>query len=70
MVNHPARCEVHSEDYYGDEEEETEIGYLAFKGDFIALNARAVSGIEAAANARDLVVRLGLTNGGQQSLGQ
>jgi hypothetical protein len=44
MMNYSARCEVHSKDYYSDEEE-TEIGYLAFKGDFFGLNAKAVSGI-------------------------
>ena len=44
MMNYSTRCEVNSEDYY-DDEEETEIGYLAFNGDFFALNAKAVSGI-------------------------
>jgi hypothetical protein len=58
------------EDNHGDEEE-TEIGFLAFKGEWVALSREAVSIIyEAAANPRDHALTQGLTSGGQQSLGQ
>jgi PITH domain len=58
------------EDNHGNEEE-TEIGFLAFKGEWVALSREAVSIIyEAAANPRDHALMQGLTSGGQQSLGQ
>lgn len=58
------------EDNYGDEDE-TQIGYLGFKGEFTALNREAVSVLyEAAANPRDHVLMQGLSSSGQQSLGR
>ena len=53
------------------EEDVTEIGYLGFKGEWVALNREAVSVLyEAAANPKDHAVMQGLVNTGQSSLGQ
>lgn len=60
------------EDNYGDGEEDmTRIGYLGFKGEFMALNREPVSVLyEAAANPSDHVVIQGLKNVNQTMPGQ
>jgi hypothetical protein len=53
------------------EEDVTRIGYLGFKGDFMALNREAVSVLyEAAANPKDHKVIQGLTNVNHSMPGQ
>ncbi|KAL2430553.1 hypothetical protein ABEF95_010741 [Exophiala dermatitidis] len=59
------------DNHSGGEEDVTRIGYLGFKGDFMALNREPVSVLyEAAANPQDHKLILGLTNVGHSTPGQ
>lgn len=60
------------EDNHSDGDEDvTQIFYLGFKGDWMALNREPVNVLyEAAANPKDHTVIQGLQNTGQSSLGQ
>ncbi|EXJ81985.1 hypothetical protein A1O1_08053 [Capronia coronata CBS 617.96] len=59
------------DNHSGGEEDVTQVGYLGFKGDFMALNREPVSVLyEAAANPQDHKLIQGLTNVGQSMSGQ
>ncbi|ETI21883.1 hypothetical protein G647_05952 [Cladophialophora carrionii CBS 160.54] len=59
------------DNHSGGEEEVTRIGYLGFKGDFMALNREPVHVLyEAAANPKDHKVIQGLTNTNESMSGQ
>lgn len=59
------------DNHSGGEEDVTQIFYISFKGDFMALNREPISFLyEAAANPADHKVIQGLQNRNQQSLGQ